>query len=79
MTNITVRLKGLLDQAGYYPKLFSGHSMRRGGATLLFQLGTDPLVIVAIGDWRTDQFLKYCGLSLDLRYHAHLLMCSQTT
>ena len=72
----TVRLKGLLDQAGYSPKLYSGHSMRRGGATLLFQLGADPLVIQAIGDWRTDQFLKYCGLSLDQRYHAQLLMCS---
>ena len=75
-TQFTVRLKSLLDMAGYTPHLYSGHSMRRGGATLLFQLGCDPLLIQAVGDWRTDQFLKYCGLSLHQRYDAQLLMCS---
>ena len=38
-TQFTSKLKELLDMAGYSPELFSGHSMRRGGATLLFQLG----------------------------------------
>ena len=75
----TSRLKALLDLAGYLPQLYSGHSMRRGGATLLFQLGCDPLVIQAVGDWRSDQFLKYCGLSLEQRLFAQRLMCSQTT
>ena len=51
--------------------------MRRGGATLLFQLGCSPLVIQAVGDWRSDQFLKYCGLSLEQRLSAQRLMCSQ--
>ena len=77
--NFTVRLKQLLDVAGYSPGLYSGHSMRRGGCTLLFQLGCDPLVIQAIGDWSTDQYLKYCGLSLDQRWRAQLLMSSATT
>ena len=75
----TVRLKRLLDQAGYSPELYSGHSMRRGGCTLLFQLGCDPLIIQAIGDWSTDQYLKYCGLSLEQRWKAQLLMSSSTT
>ena len=70
----TNRLKSLLTQAGYSPSLYSGHSFRRGGATLLFQLGCDPLLIQALGDWSTDQFLKYCGISLDQRYSAQLLM-----
>ena len=73
----TKKLKELLDLAGYLPGLYSGHSMRRGGATLLFQLGCNPLVIQAVGDWRSDQFLKYCGLSLEQRYFAQRLMCSQ--
>ena len=73
----TTKLKYLLECAGYSPELYSGHSMRRGGATLLFQLGCNPLVIQAVGDWRSDQFLKYCGLSLEQRLHAQLLMCSQ--
>ena len=75
----TSRLKGLLDMAGYSPQLYSGHSMRRGGATLLFQLGCSPLLIQAVGDWRTDQFLKYCGLSLNQRFYAQKLMCSQNS
>ena len=74
----TSKLKDLLNVAGYSPNLYSGHSMRRGGATLLFQLGCNPFVIQAVGDWRTDQFLKYCGLSLEQRYSAQRLMCSQT-
>ena len=74
----TSRLKDLLRLAGYSPQLYSGHSMRRGGATLLFQLGCDPILIKAIGDWKSDQFLKYCGLSLDQRFQAQVLMCSRT-
>ena len=72
----TVRLKSLLDQAGYSPDLYSGHSMRRGGCSLLFQLGCSPLVLQAIGDWKTNQFLKYCGLSFDQRWEAQCLMSS---
>ena len=72
----TVRLKSLLDKAGYSPDLYSGHSMRRGGCSLLFQLGCNPLVLQAIGDWKTNQFLKYCGLSLDQRWEAQCLMSS---
>ena len=49
-SHFTAKLKSLLDSAGYSPHLFSGHSMHRGGATLLFQLGCDPLVIQAVGD-----------------------------
>ena len=72
----TKTLKSLLSLAGYSPELYSGHSMRRGGATLLFQMNCNPLIIQAIGDWSSDQYLKYLGLSFDQRYHAQLLMCS---
>ena len=75
----TKKLKALLHSAGYSPDLYSGHSMRRGGATLLFQLNCDPLLIQALGDWSSDQYLKYLGLSLDQRYVAQQLMVSITT
>ena len=75
----TKRLKSLLESAGYSPNLYSGHSFRRGGATLLFQMNCDPLIIQAMGDWASDQYLKYLGLSLDQRLRAQLLMCSVTT
>ena len=77
-TRFTSKLKELLDLAGYSPELYSGHSMRRGGATLLFQLGCNPMVIQAAGDWRSDQFLKYCGVSLEQRLYAQRLMCSHS-
>ena len=76
--NFTTQLKRLLDLAGYAPELYSGHSTRRGGCTQLFQLGCDPLIIQAIGDWKTDQYLKYCGLSLEQRWGAQVLMSSYT-
>ena len=75
----TKRLKNLLNLAGYSPELYSGHSMRRGGATLLFQLNCDPLMIQVMGDWASDQYLKYLGLSIDQRYYAQQLMSSITT
>ena len=75
-SSFTLRLKQLLSLAGYAPELFSGHSMRRGGATLLFQLNCNPMIIQAVGGWTKDQYLKYCSLSLDQRYQAQLLMCS---
>ena len=75
----TKRLKTLLQLAGYSPELYSGHSMRRGGATLLFQLNCDPLVIQALGDWSSDQYLKYLGLSLDQRFIAQQLLVSVTS
>ena len=75
----TSRLKSLLDQAGFSPELYSGHSMRRGGCSLLFQLGCSPLLLQAIGDWKTDQFLKYCGISLEQRWGAQQLMASHVS
>ena len=33
---------------------FSVHSFRRGGASYLYSLGADPLLIQATGDWKTD-------------------------
>ena len=75
----TKKLKSLLQLSGYSPDLYSGHSMRRGGATLLFQLNCDPLIIQALGDWSSDQYLKYLGLSFDQRFTAQKLMVSVTT
>ena len=46
----TKRLKELLNLAGYSPDLYSGHSMQRAGATPLFKLGCNPMVIQAVGD-----------------------------
>ena len=70
----TKRLKELLEVAGFAPHLFSGHSFRRGGTSFLFQLGCDPLVIQATGDWKSDSFLLYLGMTFEQRWHAQSLM-----
>ena len=43
----TQRLKKLLSQSGFTPEKFSGHSLRRGGATYLYQCGASVLEIQA--------------------------------
>ena len=50
-------LKYLLVKIGLDPAQWSGHSFRRGGASLLYRLGIDPLTIQACGDWSSDTFL----------------------
>jgi hypothetical protein len=56
-------LKEWLAAAGHDPASFSGHSLRRGGATAAFQAGVDPLFIRLQGGWSSDAWLLYIGLS----------------
>jgi hypothetical protein len=56
-------LKQWLQLAGHDPSQFSGHSLRRGGATAAFQAGADPLFIRLQGGWSSDAWLLYVGLS----------------
>ena len=62
-STFTTRLKTLLTRAGYSPSLYSGHSFRRGGATLLYRLGASILQIQASGDWASQCFVRYLHIS----------------
>ena len=46
------------------PTKYSGHSLRRGGATLAFTLGTDHSLIKFLGDWSSDVYLIYNEISM---------------
>lgn len=70
----TKELKRLLCLAGLKADSFSGHSFRRGGATYLYRLGADPLLIQASGDWASDCYTRYVFLTLDQRLHAQKMM-----
>ena len=70
----TTRLKQLLSQAGYSPELYSGHSFRRGGASFLYSLGADPIMIKFSGDWLSDSYLNYVSVDLSSREHAQKMM-----
>ena len=74
----TKELRRLLNAAGFKASSYSGHSFRRGGATYLYSLGADPLLIQASGDWKTDCFHRYVFLSLEQRLEAQEKMASNT-
>ena len=70
----TARLKNLLKSAGFSPEKYSGHSLRRGGATFLHACGASHLQIQACGDWASMVFTRYLYISLDQRLQAQQLM-----
>ena len=74
-TKFTEDLKKLLDKAGYRSKSYSGHSLRRGGASYLYSLGADPLLIQASGDWKSDCYQRYIFLSFEQRLSAPHGVC----
>ena len=72
----TKDLRNLLDMSGYRSKSYSGHSLRRGGASYLYRLGADPLLIKAMGDWQSDCYQLYIHLSLEQRLAAQTKMAT---
>jgi hypothetical protein len=56
-------IKSLISAIGLDPEQFAGHSLRRGGATYAFQCGVNPLFIRIQGDWNSDAWMLYIGLS----------------
>jgi hypothetical protein len=67
-------LKDWLRLAGFDPHKFSGHSLRRGGATAAFQAGVDPLFIRLQGGWSSDCWLLYVALSSAQRQKVSVAM-----
>ena len=53
------KLKSAITAIGKDPRLYSSHSMRRGGATSAFEAGVQTSVIQTQGDWATDTYLRY--------------------
>ena len=54
-----LRLKSLCSKAGLNSRLYSGHSLRSGGATDLFNAGVDFHFIKLLGRWKSDTALIY--------------------
>jgi hypothetical protein len=57
------RLKELISAIGLDPLRFSGHSFRRGAATLAFSLTGNHELIMSLGDWRSNCYLGYRQVS----------------
>ena len=58
-SSFTRKLKTLVSKAGFDPSLYSGHSFRRGGATLGFELGLSIPEIKQRGDWKSNAVNDY--------------------
>eukprot|EP00854_Cymbomonas_tetramitiformis_P000285 gene285-biopygen197 len=56
-------VKKLIRRIGLDPSKYSGHSFRRGGATVAFNLGVDHLLIKLQGDWVSNAYQRYEQLS----------------
>ena len=59
------RLRSILSDLGYDADCFSGHSFRRGGATLAFSLGMSIFDIKKRGDWVSDAVKEYICVTDD--------------
>lgn len=62
-SSFTNRLKELITRVGYDASRYSGHSFRRGGATLGFELGLSLTEIKHRGDWRSNAVNEYIVVS----------------
>lgn len=74
--SFTTKLKALLSRAGFSPEKFSGHSLRRGGATFLYACGASILQIQACGDWQSSVWTRYIHISLEQRLESQKLMAT---
>lgn len=63
------RLRELLSKTGIDAKQYSGHSFRRGGASLGFRLGMSICEIKQRGDWQSDAVEKYIVLDDEQEFH----------
>jgi hypothetical protein len=61
------KLKSLVEVIGKDPGLYSTHSFRRGGATFAFRAGIPGELIQVLGDWRSDAYLRYLDIPLEVK------------
>jgi len=67
---LLLKLKTLIAATGRDPKGFSTHSFRRGGATFAFKAGIPGELIKVLGDWRSDAYLQYLHMPLEVKTDA---------
>lgn len=60
-------LRNCLDRLGLKSSLYSGHSLRRGGASFALQCGLPSELIKLQGDWTSNAYERYLEPSLSLR------------
>ena len=64
-----------LASLSFDPKLFAGHSFRRGGASFAYQSGVPIELIKALSDWRSMTILIYLTMPLTVHLHSGNMLC----
>ncbi|XP_041368508.1 uncharacterized protein LOC121382893 [Gigantopelta aegis] len=64
------KLRKVLTDIGYPGYQYTGHSFRRGGATLALQAGLPTEWIKMLGDWKSDAYLAYVEVPFQSRLAA---------
>ena len=67
-------LRTCLWYIGINPKLYAGHSFRRGGASFAYEAGIPIDMIKLIGDWKSDAVLLYLTVPLKMRLHSNNIL-----
>jgi len=75
-SEFTQFLRSCLRILGYDHTLFSGHSLRRGGATHAFSKGVPGELVKSHGDWKSDSYLVYLQFSMSDKMSTTRLMLS---
>jgi integrase len=75
-SGFVARLKTLLTAAGVDARLYSAHSLRRGGATFAFQAGLSPLEIKRRGDWASSAYERYIHLDQETALDSSRMLAS---
>ena len=70
-------IKELAKAAGMDPAAYAGHSLRRGGATMAFQMGVSSHLIKQQGNWKSDAVFLYHQLSVADRLRLPTLMAQK--
>ena len=68
------KLKPTLDKAGYDSRLFSSHSLRRGGVLFAYKSGVHESLIKVQGDWTSEAYRRYLSFPLEVRAVVNLKM-----
>ena len=72
--SFTKALKCVLQTCGFDSKFYSGHSFRRGGASLAFSCKVPPLLIKSQGDWKSEAYQAYIDIPLSTKWDMLKLM-----
>lgn len=64
ISTLKCSIQSLASRIGLEPAKYSGHSLRRRGATFAFQCGIPAEFIKMQGDWRSDAYLLYLLIPL---------------